>query len=223
VPINHTTAPNDDQLEAMINKYKDITDRKYQRIITRFHKVLTHPARNMETSLGSLFSDIFKHSLGIDIMLLGSGSIRGEKLGPIVEFGGLAQIFPYDDEIFMIKVNGEQLKRMVKHVLRDEADLGTTEYYQFSEGFLAVYEKETKQILDMRLDDRTVSDDEYYTVGLQKFHYLNLEDFLNVTQDEVNAIQKPRILSTSALDIIEEYLSSHHKLKYRPKTRIQIV
>lgn len=223
VPINHTAAPNDDQLEAMINKYKDITDRKYQRIITRFHKVLTHPARNMETSLGSLFSDIFKHSLGIDIMLLGSGSIRGEKLGPIVEFGGLAQIFPYDDEIFMIKVNGEQLKRMVKHVLRDEADLGTTEYYQFSEGFLAVYEKETKQILDMRLDDRTVSDDEYYTVGLQKFHYLNLEDFLNVTQDEVNAIQKPRILSTSALDIIEEYLSSHHKLKYRPKTRIQIV
>lgn len=222
-PINHKTAPNDVQLEEMINKYKNITDRKYQRIITRFHKALAHPVRNQETPLGSLFADIFKRSLGFDLMLLGSGSIRGEKLGPIVEYGELAQIFPYDDEIYMIKVLGKHIKRMVRHVLRDEADLGTTEYYQFSEGFRAVYDKASRELLEVSLDGHAIQDDEGYTVGVQNFHYLNLEEFLGITPEQANELQRPRILSTSSLDIIEEYLSSHHKLKYRPKQRIQII
>ena len=80
VPINNETSEKDYQLEEVINKYKDITDRKYQRIITRFNRTLTHPKRNIETPLGSLFADIFKDSLGIDIMFLCSGSIRGNNL-----------------------------------------------------------------------------------------------------------------------------------------------
>jgi 5'-nucleotidase len=222
-PINHTTSENDDQLEAMIAKYKDITDRKYQRIVTRFHKTLTHPERNRETNLGSLFADIFKQSLGVDVMFLGSGSIRGEKLGPIVEYGNLAQIFPYNDEIFMVKVTGSQLRRMIKHYLRDEADLGTTEYYQLSEGVRVVYNKSEREILEFEIEDLPVREEDFYTVGLQNFHFLNIGDFLNVTLEEVSQIQKPRILSTSSLDIVEEYLSTHHKLNYKPQKRVHIV
>ena len=51
VPINNETSEKDYQLEEVINKYKDITDRKYQRIITRFNRTLTHPKRNIETPL----------------------------------------------------------------------------------------------------------------------------------------------------------------------------
>lgn len=223
VPINNETSQKDLQLEECINKYKDITDRKYQRILTRFNKQLTHPQRNMETALGSLFSDIFRNSLGLDIMFLGSGSIRGQKLGPIVEFGSLVQIFPYDDEIFKLKVSGKQLKAMFLHMLRDDAWLGITEYYQLSEGLRLTYSKDDKEIKSFTYNDNDVMDDHFYTVGLQKFHFLNLEEFFNVPIAEVEVHQKPMIISTSAQDIIVEYLSSHHRLKYRYDQRVIII
>lgn len=223
VPINNETAEKDHQLEEVINKYKDITDRKYQRIITRFNRALTHPKRNMETALGSLLADIFKDSLGLDIMFLGSGSIRGEKLGPIVELGNLTQIFPYDDRIYMVKVNGKQLKDMALHILRDEAFLGTTEYYQLSAGIKIIYSKGTKTIKEILFDGEDIYDEKLYTIGLQNYHYLNMGEFFNLNPEEVSKNQRPRILSTSSLDIIIEYLSSHHNLDYDYDERIIIL
>lgn len=223
IPINNETAERDTQLEGVINKYKDITDRKYQRIITRFTRALTHPRRNTETSLGSLISDIFKESLGLDVMFLGSGSVRGEVLGPIVELGNLMQIFPYNDEIYMVKVNGEQLRRMITYMLRDEAFLGTTEYYQLSKDLRAVYSKDKKALMEFQYKDEDVKDDQMFTVGLQNFHYLNAKDFLNVGEEEFEANQKPRVVATSTQDIIVEYLSCHHRLDYQPKERIVII
>lgn len=223
VPINNETSEKDYQLEEVINKYKDLTDRKYQRIITRFNRALTHPRRNMETALGSLFADIFRDSLGIDIMFLGSGSIRGNKLGPIVELGSLTQIFPYDDQIYMVRINGRQLKEMVAHILSDDAFLGITEYYQISAGIKVVYSKSKKAIKELYFDGEEVYDGSLFTVGMQNFHFLNMDSFFNLRSDEVAKNQKPRILSTSSLDIIIEYLSSHHKLDYDFDQRVVIV
>ena len=110
IPINDKYCPVDEQIENLIRKYKSVTDQKYTRVITRFSCPLTHPQRNTETALGNLFADIFKNSLGIDIMLLGSGSIWGEKLGLIVEYGGLAEIFPYDDGVYMLRVDGRTFR-----------------------------------------------------------------------------------------------------------------
>lgn len=222
-PINHLTSEEDYQLEEVINRYKDITDRKYQRIITRFNKTLTHPQRNTETSLGNLFADIFKESLGIDIMFLGSGSIRGEKLGPIVEYGNIVEIFPYDDQIYMVKISGDQLKKTLTHILRDDAFLGTTEFYQLSKGLRAVYSKSEKKLKELLFEDEEVLQDRYYTVGMQNFHFLNMDKFLDINPEELKGTQKPRILSTSSRDIILEYLSSHHKLNYKFKKRLVLV
>lgn len=223
VPINNETAENDIQLEEVINKYKNITDRKYQRIVTRFTRALTHPVRNTETMLGNLVSDIFQESLGLDIMFLGSGSIRGEVLGPIVELGNLIQIFPYNDEIYMMKITGKQLKRTIKHMLRDEAFLGTTEYYQLSKGLRAVYSKGKKELLELKYNGEDVKDDRVFTIGVQNFHYLNAKEFLNISEEELEKNQEPRILATSTQDILVEYLSCHHRLDYHPEERIVII
>lgn len=222
-PVNELTAERDLQLEEVISKYKDLTDRKYQRIITRFNRALTHPQRNKETSLGSLFADIFQESLGLDIMFLGSGSIRGKKLGPIVEYGDLAQIFPYNDQIYLIQVTGRQLADMLLYMLRDEAFLGTTEYYQLSEGVRAIYSKSQRQLLELGFAGNQVEEAALYSVGLQHFHFLNLESFLGISREEVEKNQRARVLSTSALDTIIEYLSSHHRLDFAGSRRLIVI
>lgn len=223
VPIDDTHCPRDLQLEELIEKYKAVTDKKYAHIVTRFTRTLTHPQRNTETALGNLFADIFKESLGLDIMLLGSGSIRNKQLGALVDYGKLKETFPYDDGIYMMKINGAKFKKMMKYMLRDEAFLGTTEFYQLSKGLKLVYSKSKREFESIAYNGKEIEDNDVFTVGMQNFHFSNLEDFLGISFKEVEEMQKPRIVSTSCLDVIEEYLSGNQLLDSDVEGRIEII
>lgn len=223
ISINDKDCPRDEKLEELINSYKGQTDLKYGRVITRFKRELTHPDRYRETELGDLFSDILKNSLGVDIMLLGSGSIRGEKLGPIVTLQDLNEIFPYDDSIHMLTVTGKQLKKMIMHMLRDEAFEGDhTEFYQFSEGFYVKYSRSEKKILEFKLYGKDIKPSDIFRIGLQKYHFINIEDSFNITLKEVEENAKVRIISTSCRDVIEEYLSENQQMDATGEGRLEI-
>ena len=207
VPITEETCPRDLQLEAVVRKYKDVTDLKYSRVVTRFKQAYSHPARNQQTELGRLFSDIFRDSLGLDLVFLGSGSIRGEILGPIVQLQSLMEIFPYNDEIHRVYVTGAQLQRMVKWILRDEAWEGHTEFYQFSHGFKVVYSRSRGVLESMELDGKPVENDQRISLGLQNFHFANMEAFMNVSRDEVEENGRIKVVTTNCFDTLNERLS----------------
>ncbi|MBQ3236001.1 MAG: 5'-nucleotidase C-terminal domain-containing protein, partial [Oscillospiraceae bacterium] len=206
----------------VIKKYRTETDRKYKRIITRFADKYTHPCRHQETTLGKLFADAFKESLGLDIMMVGSGSIRGEELGPIVMLEDLTQIFPYNDEVFRIAVTGTQLRKMIKHILRTGALLGVTEFYQYSKGFHIVFDYDAQQLLELSLDGKDVEAEKIYTVGISSFHYKNLPEFFGVTEEEVSENKIPKIVATKSADILEEYFSHRELVKAPEETRLVI-
>ena len=224
IPINDKTCPRDEKLEELISSYKGQTDTKYGRVITRFKRELTHPDRYQETELGDLFADILKNSLGVDIMLLGSGSIRNPKLGPVVTLQDLMEIFPFDDSIHMVTVTGKQLKDMLKFMLRDEAFVGDhTEFYQLSDGLYLEYDKKTRKINKFTYNDREIKNDDVFRLALQKYHYLNIEGGFNITLDELEKNGKFRILSTSCRDVLEEYLSEHQHLDINIKDNSRLV
>ena len=214
VPIDQTHCPRDPELEQMIRFYKSKTDNKYSRIVTRLKRKLVHPTRTQETELGGFFSDIMKESLGLDIMLLGSGSVRNPEIGPIVLYSDICECFPYDDPLYMIRVTGAQLKRMIKFMLRDEVWQGAhCEFYQFSTGMRVRYSKSRHEFTRFDLDGEPVFDDRVYKVGLQHFHFKNLENFFSVSLEEVSSNGKPRMVSTSCREILDEYLSAHPNLE----------
>ncbi|MBR3802388.1 MAG: 5'-nucleotidase C-terminal domain-containing protein, partial [Clostridia bacterium] len=189
------------------------TDEKYGRLVTRFKKKLTHPERTKETALGGLFSDIMRESLGLDIMLLGSGSVRSTQLGPIVLFADLCECFPYDDACYMIKVTGEQFKRMIKHMVRDGVWQGEhCEFYQLSTGLRVEYDRATHTFTRFDINGKPMDDEKIYKVGLQQFHYNNFDDFFNIPFDEIKANGAPVMISTSCRSIFDEYLSTHQNL-----------
>ena len=223
IPINDKYCPVDEQIENLIQKYKSVTDQKYTRVITRFSCPLTHPQRNTETALGNLFADIFKNSLGIDIMLLGSGSIRGEKLGPIVEYGGLTEIFPYDDGVYMLRADGRTFRQMMRYLLRDDAFLGTTEFYQLSQGLKLSYSRSNREIISLTYLGIEIADDDIFTIGLQNYHYCNLESFFGVSFEHVKTFGTPKMIATSCLDILEEYLSTHKAIRQDVEGRLTIL
>ncbi|MBE6611286.1 MAG: bifunctional metallophosphatase/5'-nucleotidase, partial [Ruminococcaceae bacterium] len=214
IPIDADHCPKDAALEGIISYYKSQTDAKYQRMITRFKRQLTHPSRYQETEIGGLFADIIKESLRLDIMLLGSGSIRTTELGPIVLLSDLAECFPYNDPIYMCQITGAQLKRMMLHVLRDEAlDGGHTEFYQLSGRLRVVYDRTTHSFTKFEFRDVPIEDEHLYRVGLQSYHFKNFEANFAVPMEEIAANGKPRIVTTDCQELLEEYLSEHQNLE----------
>ena len=214
VSITDENCPKDLALETVLNHYKSATEKKYSRMITRFKRQLTHPSRYQETELGNLFADILQESLRLDIMLLGSGSVRSTEMGPIVLLSDLTECFPYDDAVHMLKVTGAQLKRMILHMLRDEVWEGShCEFYQFSDGMRVVYDKVNHAFKEFSLHGEPVEEQRIYKIGLQHYHYMNIEDSFAVSVAELAKNGDAKIVATSCSEILDEYLSSHQNLE----------
>ncbi len=223
VPINDKTCPRDEDLEEIILRYKDETDRKYSKIITHFPRALTHPKRNRETELGNLFADLFTESLGIDLMFIGSGSIRKPTLGPVVKLGDLKVIFPFEDEIMGVTWTGVQLKQALRHILRDEMFTDETEFYQVPRALKVTYDAKTKEFLEFTMNGKPVADEDRFRVGMQIFHYANMDDFFGVTQEETKKNGEPKVLASSDYAILEEYLMTHNHLLRGVEGRLEVL
>ena len=222
-PVNENTAPVDAVMEQLLESYKGQTDAKYRRIITNFARTLTHPSRTQETELGNLYADLLQWESSFDIMLMGSGSIRKKELGPIVEYQDMLENTPYDDVLWMLQVTGAQFRRMVQHILRDEAWEGHTEFYQFSAGVRIVYRKSTHTIEEFKFRGEDITDDRRLLIALQNYHYKSFDEFLGVPLAEVTQNMKPRVIATSVNNIVEEYFSTHAGLDAHVEGRLVIL
>lgn len=223
VSIDESHCPKDEEIENLIASYKKNTDAKYNRIVTRLRRQLTHPKRTQETELGNLLADVLKESLNLDIMLLGSGAVRNTKMGPLVLLSDLTECFPYDDSVTMITVTGAQLRSMLLYMLRDEVWEGVhSEFYQLSKGMRVVYNRKSHTFTEFCLDENEIKDNYFYTVGLQLFHLNNMKENLNVSLEEVSVNRKPKVLTTSCREVLDEYLSEHQLLDSKVEGRLII-
>ena len=223
VPITNAHCPRDFALERILNHYWRATQAKYGRVITRLKRPLTHPSRYRETELGGFLADILRRSLKVDMMLVGSGSIRVTEMGPIVLLSDLTECLPYEDPAMAVWVTGAQLKKMILFMLRDEVwSSGQGEFFQFSEGMRVVYCKETHQFKEFSLHGEEIEDEKVYKVGLENYFYLNLKDSFSISHEEIAQNKKPRMVATSARDILDEYLSCHQNLDHHINGRLII-
>ncbi len=208
VPIDDTNCPRDTALEAVLSRYQQVTDAKYSRYITRFADTYTHPRRDRETELGKLFSDILCTSLGLDLMFFGSGSLRRERLGPIVEYRDLLEMFPYEETILRVSVTGAQLKQALAHIFRPEnlAEGAHGEAYQYSAGLCFTVDMARKKLGDIRFRGEPIRDEQLFSLGLQDYHFKNMEAFLGLCPEAVQANKQPCVVATNSIAVIEEWL-----------------
>ena len=210
IPITPENCPEDEVLKEVIEKYHNITETKYNRILTRFPERYTHPVRNRETQVGKIFADAFKISLGLDIMLHASGSLRSHFIGPVMTLKDLQEMEPFDEEVYRYMVTGKQLRRMMKYMLREEAfDADAhTEFYQFSEGMRVVYNRKKKKVVSLTMYGQEVGDEEILRVGMHQFHFKNLQTGLGISEAEVARNGMPKVVATRSLGLLEEYFTS---------------
>ncbi|MBQ9698539.1 MAG: 5'-nucleotidase C-terminal domain-containing protein, partial [Acidaminococcaceae bacterium] len=202
-----------------------ITESKYNRILTRFPERYTHPVRNRETAVGKIFADAFKKSLGLDIMLHASGSLRSQFIGPVMTLKDLQEMEPFDEEVYRYVATGKQFRRMLEYMLRDEAfDADAhTEFYQFSEGMRVVYNRKLKKVTSFSMYGQEVGDDELLRIGMHQFHFKNLQTGLGISEAEITRNAMPKVIATRSLGLLEEYFTAHPHLSAPEETRLVIV
>ena len=220
LPVDGSLAEPDGDLQKFIDSLKEEVDRKYSTIMGRLAQKLTHPRREEETSLGNLFADIFAERAQVDVMFVGSGSIRGTELGPLVTLGDYTAIFPFDDALYRFTITGAQLKQIFKHILRPENRDREGECYQVSKGVKAVYVDAARDLETLTINDQAVKDGDQYTIGLQGYHSENSAPNIGLSAEELTALQPSRVVTTSVLDVLEEYLRSHQNLSSKVEGRL---
>lgn len=220
VPIDNTTAKEDKTLKKFIHEYKDKVDAKYNSIITRFAEKLYHPEREVETSIGNMFADALAETSETDIILVGSGSIRSNELGPVVTLGDLKACFPYDDGLTKYTITGGNLKKIFSHIMRLKNRDGEGECYQVNSRVKAIYSDLESELLSLTLDGFSIADDHHYTITLQSYHVSNSEVNLNITNDDLIAIGYPKVVTTSAYGVLEEWLRHHPNITRKIEGRL---
>ncbi len=223
IPITDEHCPRDAELENILNPYKLEAEKKYSRMVTRLKRKLTHPSWYRETELGGFLADILQESLRLDMMLVGSGSIRVSEIGPIILFSDLTECLPYDDSAIALWVTGAQFKKMILYMLRDEVwDGSHCEFFQFSEGVRVRYDKQRHSLKELSLHGEPIEEKRIYKIGLQYYFYLNMKDFFSVSHEEVEPNGKPRRIATSCREVLDEYLSCHQGLDHQISGRLEI-
>ena len=220
IPIDSSLAEPDHQLEAYIDSYKKVVDQKYNAIVTKLATRHTHPAREAESALGNLFADALAEAGEIDVMLLGSGSVRSRELGPLVTLSDYISAFPYGDTLTRYCVQGDTLRRMFERWMRAENRTGEGECYQVNSAVRAVYSEGQKRLTWLSIGTEPVVPDRIYTVGLQGYHSSNSKAYLDVTPEELAEVRRPKVISTDVRNVLLEYLRENQNLRREVEGRL---
>jgi len=220
IPINESMAKPDKQLEKYIDSFKDKVDRKYSALLCKLAIELTHPTREEETTLGNFVADAFAERSGADVMLVGSGSIRVKKIGPAVTLKDFLACFPYDDSLTRFTISGRQLKQIFGHIMRIENRDGEGECYQVNGNVRAVYDDAAKKLKTLTVGGKPVSDTEEYSVCMQGYHSSNAGRYIGISEDELRAGGKTKVVTTSAKEVLEEYFRNNNNASSRIEGRL---
>ncbi|RJO60586.1 MAG: bifunctional metallophosphatase/5'-nucleotidase [Dehalococcoidia bacterium] len=223
IPIEQGIAEPDTKLQEYIDSFATVVDRKYGSIICKFTEALTHPRREVETPLGDLFADALAEMGECDVMFVGSGSIRSTELGPVVTLKDYRSCFPYEDYMSRFTVTGKTLKTMFARFMRTENRNGEGECYQVNGKIRAVYNDAAHQLTSLTFDGQPVEDNKLYTAGLIGYHIINCEPYFGVTQEELLAAGKSKVIATNVTDVLEEYLKGHQNIGRKVEGRLVYV
>jgi 5'-nucleotidase/UDP-sugar diphosphatase len=220
VEISEKSAPPDQKLIEFIESFREVVDRKYKTLLGKFATTLTHPCREEETTLGNLIADIFCETAGCDVMLMGSGAIRSKELGPAVTLGDFRACFPFEESLKRYTVTGRQLKGIFSHIMRPENRDGEGECYEVNAAVRAVYNDRKKALESLEVGGVPVDDSRHYSLGLIGYHADNCTKNLDITPDDLSRLGGTKIVATSTISVLEEYLQAHPNLNRRVEGRL---
>ena len=136
----------------------------------------------------------------------------------------LMEVYPYANPVIGFRWTGEQLRRAVAFLMRDEALIQDNhiENYQFSKGFFCEYDCHTHSIIRLTMNGKEVRDDDVFLIATERYYYNCMEESLDISHEEAKKNGPPVQLAAAASNVIEEYMSSQDFIKLDGEQRFLI-
>jgi 5'-nucleotidase / UDP-sugar diphosphatase len=117
-------------------------------------------------------------------------------------------------------VSGKHLKQIFAHIMRGENRDGEGECYQVSKGISAVYSDREGKLKSLSFKGKHVDDEQVFRICLQGYHVSQAKAYLNISQEELRASGKSKVVSTSAKAVLEEFVRNNQNIDCKVEGRL---
>jgi 5'-nucleotidase len=131
--------------------------------------------------------------------------------------------FPYDDTLTRFSITGSQLWDIFSHIMRIENRDGEGECYQVNSSIRAIYSDKEKCLKELSIAGELVDRAHFYTITLQGFHVNQSKDNLGISEDDLRKSGQAKVVSTSAQEILEEYLRNNQNILSQVEGRLKYI
>lgn len=242
--VNAQVEPNL-KIKKFVEKYEKAINKKYGKTLTTLKKKddasgqlvpanAEHSNRYKGTEVGNLFCDALAKRFDLDLVLLGSGSLRKEKLYKDVTRVDIMEMYSYEDEKFYaIWLNGAEVKKAMRFFLEkaplydpdDDKDYHE-EFFQVSWGFYFEYDSSANgdKLVKATYNKVPIKDDDWFRVGIEKFHmnymleHLGI-DFAKISDREHNGLRNKK-KSENIQFTLKEYMRGRDYLEIISEVRV---
>lgn len=137
----------------------------------------------------------------------------------MVTMGDLKEALPYDGTLYKFAVTGAQLSKAVAHSMRLE-EHHDRHLFQISKGARVVYDDNARALESLTVHGQPVRDDGRYTVCTLEYHYNQSDKAFGLTNEELEALGMPRVVTTSYRDVVVEYLRNSQNVRSHVEGRL---
>ncbi len=208
IPVDSARLSPDPEVLAKLEKYRSLhteLQEKVGRTQARMNRRYIE-----ESDVGNLFADIFARASGAEVAFVHSGSLRKDLPEGDVARVDILDTYPFVDEIVVLKMTGEQIRRVLEQSFTLERGL-----LQVS-GIEIVYDlskTERSRLVSMRRDGRPIELDHELEVAVSRF--------LAEGGDLYDAFPEGKKLRTlgKVSDVVIDYFKSRDVVEVPPRGR----
>lgn len=166
----------DEAITKVIQKFNDVIPKEMLEPIFSIPEPF-YMNREVENVLGNFIADFIREITKTKVAIVNSGFFRTEWESGVVLRKDIFEMFPFDNNLVVIKLKGKDLIEMIRTV-----QSGDKSFYQTS-GIIQTFKKGTHDLLEVTFSDGTpIQENEEYTVGSIDFCFGNSpgDDFAKV-------------------------------------------
>ncbi len=121
--------PEKPEIKQIVDAYLDDVNKSLDEVLGIVNTDLdgrTKMVRSQETNLGNLLCDVILNQVAADCALLNGGSLRSDAIHPAGNFTkrDLRNILPYNSELIVVKITGDQLHQLLENCVAKYESLG---------------------------------------------------------------------------------------------------
>jgi 5'-nucleotidase len=87
----------------------------------------------------------------------------------------------------------------------------------------AIYDDNKKELVALSIDNKPVEDEQLYKIALQGYHFNNSASYLNISNEELLKSGNSKVISTSAQQVLIEYLKSRQNIDSKIEERLVFI